>query len=153
MLALAAFAITSPALAQIKVTDAWVRGTVQGQTVTGAYMVIQSDRDTALVGASVEVAGHTAIHEMRMHENMMMMSPIERLAIPAGKSVNLDEHNYHIMLEDLKRQLKPGETVTIKLKFADFKGTQEDVSVTAHVRELSAQSDHSEHMHDGMGHE
>lgn len=38
--------------AGISVTDAWVRATMPGQKVSGAYMQIRSDVDARLVGAA-----------------------------------------------------------------------------------------------------
>lgn len=159
ILAAVAATIALPALAAVDISDAWVRATVQGQSASGAYMVIHSDRDVVLVGVKTDVAQHAAVHEMRMHDNMMMMMPVESLAVPAGMPFVLDERRYHVMLEDLKRQLKPGERVALRLHFADARGGNEEVTVSAIVRELSASSmradhaGHSEHMHDGMGHE
>src|SRR6202007_2924650 len=37
------------AAAQVTVTDAWVRGTVEGQTATAAYMTLHSDHGARLV--------------------------------------------------------------------------------------------------------
>ncbi len=153
LLVLALTAAATPAMAQIVVTNAWVRATVAGQDSTAAYLVINSDRDVALVGASSDVSGHAAIHEMRMHGNMMMM-PIERLAVPAGHAVTLDEHNYHIMLEKLSRQVKPGEKIVLARRFVDAKGVGQEVKVVATVRELTAHGGkevQEGHMNDNVG--
>jgi copper(I)-binding protein len=159
VLATLAAGLALPALAAVDISGAWVRATVRGQVSSGAYLVIRSDRDVALVGVEADVAQHAAVHEMMMHDNMMMMTPVDRLVVPAGKPVVLDEHRYHVMLEDLTRQLKPGERVALRLHFVDGKSAKEEVKVSAVVRELSAgsmQADpmgHPEHMHDGMGHD
>jgi hypothetical protein len=39
-------------MAQVVVTEPWVRGTVEGQTSTGAYMTLSSAHDVTLIGAS-----------------------------------------------------------------------------------------------------
>jgi len=145
-------AVMTPAMAAASVSNAWVRATVQGQTATGAYMVINSDQDLTLVGADLDIAGRASLHEMSMHGDMMMMMPIESLAIPAGHPVALDEHNYHIMLEDLRQQIKPGEKIGLTLKFIDAKGVAQTVKVAATVRELASQAAPAMHMHE-MGHE
>jgi copper(I)-binding protein len=41
-----------PALAQVAVANAWVRGTVAGQKATGAFMELKSPADTALVAVA-----------------------------------------------------------------------------------------------------
>ena len=42
LLAAAAIALSLPAVAEVSVTDAWVRGTVTGQKTTGAFMQLSS---------------------------------------------------------------------------------------------------------------
>jgi copper(I)-binding protein len=39
-------ALAAPALAQVTVSDAWIRGTVAGQQGTGAFMRLTSAADT-----------------------------------------------------------------------------------------------------------
>jgi periplasmic copper chaperone A len=141
----------APAMAQVVVTDPWVRATVEGQTSSGAYLTVNSAQDVTLIGASSEVAGHASIHEMMMHGDMMMMRPVERLSIRAGHPFSLDEGHYHVMLDDLKRRLSVGDTVSLDLQFLDANGARQVVHVAASVRELAAHG--SPHMHSGMGHE
>jgi copper(I)-binding protein len=139
------------AMAEVVVTDAWVRGTVEGQASTGAYMTLSTRQDVTLIGASSDVAGHASIHEMKMHGDMMMMRPVERLAIPAGQPFALDEGHYHVMLDGLKRRLSVGDSVRLDLQFLDAKGGRQVVHVVARVRDLAAHD--SRNMHPGMEHE
>lgn len=139
---------SSHAKAETVVTNAWVRATVQGQDATAAYMEIRSDRETALIGARSNIAGHAALHEMQKHGEMMMMKPVDKLPITAGHTLVLGEQNYHVMLEDLKRQIHIGDKVPLVLTFVDADGTRREVSVEAVARELAA---HDSHMHDHMG--
>ena len=148
---LLALAWVASAQAQVVVTDPWVRATVEGQTSTGAYMTLASQRDVALASVSAEIAGRASIHEMRMHDDMMTMRPVDRLPISAGHPLALDEGHYHVMLEDLKRRLNPGDKVAMDLHFVDAQGAKQLVHVLAPVRELSAHS--SPHSHDGSSHD
>ncbi len=141
----------APAMAQVVVTEPWVRGTVEGQTSTGAYMTLSSPHDVTLIGASSDVAGHASVHEMMMHGDMMMMRPVERLPIQAGHALVLDEGHYHVMLDGLKRRLNVGDKVSLDLQFLDTNGAKQVVHVVARVRELTAHDSPS--MHSGMGHE
>lgn len=138
------------AVAQVVVTDPWVRATVEGQTSSGAYMTITSDHDLSLVGASSTVAGHVMIHEMRNHNGMMMMMPVERLPLPAGKAVALAPGHYHVMLEGLTRRIRVGDTVPLKLRLLDAHGVEQTVEVNAPVRALATEA--AAPM-SGMGHE
>ena len=73
-----AVAATATAVqAQVTVSGAWVRGTVQGQTATGAYMQLRSADGATLLGADSPAAGIVEIHEMRMEGNTMRMRGVE----------------------------------------------------------------------------
>jgi copper(I)-binding protein len=54
-LAAATALIAAAAQAQVTVRDAWVRATVPQQKATGAFMQLQSAKDTRLVSASSAV--------------------------------------------------------------------------------------------------
>ncbi|HTO49476.1 MAG TPA: copper chaperone PCu(A)C [Burkholderiales bacterium] len=126
------------AQAQVTVSDAWVRGTVPGQTASGAYMQLKSADGATLVGAESPVAGIVEIHEMRTEGNTMRMRGVEKLALPAGRAVELKPGGYHVMLMDLKAPLKKGETVPIKLKVRSKSGQTQDIEVKAEVRDVTA---------------
>ena len=130
------------ACAQISVDKAWVRGTVQGQTSTGAFMSLKSGREASVVGADSPVAGSVQIHEMKMEGDVMKMRPVPRLVLPAGKTVEFKPSGYHVMLTDLKRPLKKGESVPIRLRVQDKNGSMSIVEIRAEVRELGASGPH-----------
>lgn len=139
LLALVATAtLALPALAQIAVADPWVRGTVAGQKATGVFMQLKSATDTALVGASSPVAKIVEIHEMKMDGSVMKMSAIDKLPLPAGKSVELKPGGYHVMLMDLTQELKEGQSVPMTLTFEDKAGKKSAVEVKAPVKALAA---------------
>ena len=135
LVAILAAAVAS-AVAQVIVSDAWVRGTVAGQQVTGAFMQLKSPADLALVGAASPVAKVVEIHEMKMDGGMMKMGAVGRLPLPAGKTVELKPGGYHLMLMGLARPLKEGDTVPVTLTFEDKAGGKQSVEVRALVRAL-----------------
>ena len=138
-LALAAALAAAPAvLAQVAVSDPWVRGTVAGQKATGAFMQLNADSDVSLVGASSPVAGIVEIHEMKMDAGVMRMSAIPALPLPAGKAVELKPGGYHVMLMALKAPLKEGDTVPVTLTFKDKDGKASTTLVNAPVKALTA---------------
>src|SRR5882762_819400 len=115
-LGLALLAAAAAAHGQVEARAAWVRGTVSGQTTAGAYMELTSDRRASLLGAESPAAGSADIHEMRMEGNVMRMRAVPRLELPPGKTVELRPGGHHMMLVDLKRPLKKGDLVPIRLK-------------------------------------
>ncbi len=127
----------TPAAAIVVAEDAWVRGTVEGQTGSGAYMHLTSSEDAQLTGASSPVAEHVEIHEMRTVDNMMHMRRIDRLALPAHVTVALD-HEYHVMFIGLKHQLLPQQIVPITLDILDAAGKRHAVQIEAPVLPLTS---------------
>lgn len=130
------------ARAQVSVDKPWVRGTVQGQTSTGAFMSLRSAKDVSVVGAESPVAGNAQVHEMKMEGDVMKMRPVQKLVLPAGKTVELKPGGYHVMLTDLKRQMKKGEIVPIRLRIQDKDGVPSVVEIKAEVRDLGASGVH-----------
>lgn len=137
------------AQAQVSIEDAWVRGTVAQQKASGAFMRLTAPVAMKLVSASSPVAGVVEIHEMAMEKDVMRMRAIPGLELPAGKTTELKPGGYHVMLMDLKQQLKAGETVPVTLVFEDAAKARSSQVVQAPVRALSAkpmeQGGHSGH--------
>lgn len=103
------------AQAAVRVTSAWVREPVPGRTMAAAYAVLENTgaSDCQIVAASAEVAGTVELHEMVRSGDMMKMAPVKAIALPAGSTIELKPGGLHLMLFDLKRALKEGETVTL----------------------------------------
>ena len=138
LLAALAGAAALPSVAQVVVANPWVRGTVAGQKATGAFMELKSATDTSLVSAASPVAGIVEVHEMKMDAGVMRMNAVDKLALPAGKAVELRPGGYHVMLMDLKQTLKEGDTVPVTLTFEDKAGGKQTVEVKAPVRALAS---------------
>ncbi len=137
-LAVAVFlAFAAPVAAQVAVSGAWVRGTVAGQKVTGAFMQMVSPTDTALIAVSSPIAKFVEIHEMKMDGGMMKMNAIDKLPLPAGKPVDLKPGGYHVMLFDLQKPVKEGDVVPLTLTFEDKAGRKSTVEVKATAKALA----------------
>ena len=134
---LASGLLSASAFAQVSVSDPWIRATVPAQKVTGAFMKLQSAAPARLVGVQAEVAGRAELHEMAMDGQTMRMRRVESIELPAGKTVNLASGGYHVMLFELKRQVKEGESVELTLLVADAAGKRQDVKVKVPVKPLT----------------
>ena len=125
----------APAAAQTIVKDAWVRGTVPQQMATGLFAQITSKQGGRLVSAASPVAGVVEIHEMLMDGNVMKMRAMPNgLALPAGKLVELKPGGVHVMMMDLKKPLKAGDTVPLTLVFEGADGKRETLQLQATVK-------------------
>ena len=120
----------------VKVDEPWVRGTVAQQKATGAFMRLTADKDARLVSASSPVAGVVEIHEMAMEKDIMKMRQIPGLDLAAGRAQELKPGGYHVMLMDLKQQIKGGDTVPLTLVFEDAAKQRFTQEVSAPVTAL-----------------
>ncbi len=132
----------APAAAQVAVTDAWVRATVPQQQTSGVYMTLTAAQDARLVGASSPVAAAVEIHQTRMGNNTARMRHARAIELPAAKSVELKPGGYHLMLLGLKRQMKEGESVSIRLIVENKSGNPSSTEIKARVRPIGAAADH-----------
>lgn len=116
---------------KVTVHDAWVRPAIPDQ-VSGAYMVIENaggaDR---LMEITTDAAGAAEVHESKTEGGMTSMQPVQGgLEIPANGKVELRPGSYHVMLMNLKRELKVGDKVTFTLKLQ----SDTQLTVDAEVR-------------------
>ena len=123
------------AAGDVQVKDPWVRATVPGQMVAGAYLEIVSPTPARLVGAASPLAKSAEIHSMKMDGDVMRMSAVPAIELPAGQGVKLAPGGYHIMLMGLARQLKPGDKVPLTLKLEGGTAAPRTLAVEATVRE------------------
>lgn len=125
------------ALAEVGVDAPWIRATVPAQTSTGAFMQIKSDKPVRMVAVRSPVAGRVEIHQMEMQGATMRMHAVDGIDLPAGQAVNLAAGGYHVMLFDLRRQLKEGEQVPMTLSFVGAGNKRESVTVQVPVKPLN----------------
>ena len=137
--------VAAPSFAQVAVSNAWVRGTVAGQKATGAFMSLTSPVDVTLVSASSPAAKVVEIHEMAMDGGVMKMRLVDKLTLPAGKSVEMKPGSYHVMLLDITAPLAAGEIVPFTLTFVGRDGKKSTQVVQATVKALTAAADPHKH--------
>src|SRR5438067_311268 len=144
LLAAASLAHPGLALAQLIVSDPWIRATVPAQKTAGAFMQLKAARPVRLVAVSSPVASRVEIHQMEIQGQTMHMHAVDGIDLPANQPVNLAAGGYHIMLFDLRRQLKEGEQVPMTFSFVDAganagdkKAQRENVTVQVPVKPIA----------------
>lgn len=139
-------AATNAPTATVTVTDAWARATVPQQKASGAFFTIVAKSGARLVGVASPVAGVAELHEMKMDNHVMHMNAVAGIDLPAGTPVELKPGGYHVMLMDLKQQLKEGESLplTLTLEYPakvttnpGAKPVRENIEITAPIRSLT----------------
>lgn len=100
--------------------DGWARPGSKEQT-SGAYLKIDNgtaSRDT-LVSVSSKAAGEAGLHQtVTLEDGTISMQPAGLQVIPPGTELRLAPGGLHIMLTNLKRNLAPGDSLSVSLKFA-----------------------------------
>lgn len=134
MIAAALLGAAAASSAAVTIEDAWMRPSVQGQRSSGGYMKLTSDVDATLVGVSSPVAGAAEVHEMKMDGEVMRMRPLQRLSLPAGKTVELRPGGVHVMLLDLKAVLVKDTSVPLTLVLRDASGRETRQELMVPVR-------------------
>ena len=123
----------------VVVSGAWVRATVPGQPVAAGYLNITSAHGAALAGVRSDVADSVQMHTMHDDGGVMRMRELERLELPAGQTVRLAPSGTHLMLLQLKKPLRPGDTVALDLSVVDRAGARHVVRAMAPVRATAPQ--------------
>lgn len=149
--------IATPALAHdysnenVTVDHPWSRPTPPGVPVGVGYMAItnHSDNDITFTSATTPRAESVSIHESTMTDGTMSMRPLKGgLIIPAGKTVELKPHSYHLMLEKLDGALKEGESIPLTMTFEGA----ETMEVELNVEPLDGGMEMKEQMMEHSGH-
>ncbi len=120
----------------VTVTDAWVRATVPGQTVTGAFLEISSPVRARIVGVESGIAESAEIHLSGMDNGVMTMRGVEKVDVPANQALRFAPGGYHIMLIDLKKPLSRGDKVPLTIQLERADKTRIEVSFEATVRAI-----------------
>ena len=66
------------------------------------------------------------------------MRAVAKIDLPANQTVSLKPGGFHIMLVDIKRELKAGERVPLRFTLQDRRGVTSTLEVDAEVRAAAA---------------
>jgi copper(I)-binding protein len=114
-----------------KLTGASVPDDVAAKTElheTGEAEGSEMSGDDEMSGESKNATGHDGM-EGESGSAMMSMSPVSSIDLPADEQVNLEPGRYHIMMFDLVKPIKDGESIPVTLSFES--GDDQTVDATA----------------------
>lgn len=131
----------------VTVKDAWIRGTVPGQNATGAFMELSSKTNARLVGVTTPLTKNAEVHNMKVENGVMKMSPAAGIDVPAGRTVKLAPGGYHVMLMNLQQPLNPGDKVPLQLTFELADKKRETVDLSVEVRDIRGKPAVHNHRH------
>ncbi|WP_051940235.1 copper chaperone PCu(A)C [Stenoxybacter acetivorans] len=107
----------------VEADNAWVRFTVPGMNMSGAFMNLHNtgSTDDALIAAQSPIAGKVELHDHIDDNGVMRMRAVENIALPAGKTVQLKPGSKHVMFFGLTQTLEPGSSIPLTLQFKHAK--------------------------------
>lgn len=90
------------------------------QDEAAAYLTIQNDtpQEDTLVAVAADLAVRAEVHETMGEGEMRHMMETPRLVLPARRETKLAPGGTHVMLMQLRKPLKAGESVTLYLSLA-----------------------------------
>ncbi|MBW4437719.1 MAG: copper chaperone PCu(A)C [Pleurocapsa minor GSE-CHR-MK-17-07R] len=97
---------------------------------SSVYVVVRNadTADRVLTNASSEAAARVSLHSTSMSaDGVAAMMQVNEIRIPAGEAFAFAPGESHLMLEQVARQLSPGDEIVLTLSFDD--GTQATVPV------------------------
>jgi len=103
-------------------------------TSLAGYMLIKNSgvSDDSLLGIDADFAEMSMLHQSSVDSNgVATMKMVMAIDIPAGQTVELKPGGFHAMFDNLKKNVKVGDTVTLTLHFKNAG----DVHVQAQVTE------------------
>lgn len=101
----------------LQIREGYVRELPPGQSTSAAYMDIVNSgaRPIAIVAAVSDASQSAEVHQHRHANGAMSMEHVRRLVIPARDHVLFAPGGYHLMLINLKRTLRAGDSVNVTL--------------------------------------
>ena len=148
----------------IEVEDAYVRGLPPTQRNTAAFFILKNtgDRDLEVLAAPApDLAERVEIHAHRHRNGMMSMQQQASVTIPAGQSVAFAPGELHLMLIELNRPLRDGDTVSLALQTSGGETLTFSAPVISVLKEgksgsgtgrVNSNSNQSNSNKDNMGH-
>ncbi len=109
------------AVAEVTVSDAWIREAPPSARTMAGYMVLHNDgaRPRALVGAKADGFARAMVHQTLEQDGIAKMVHRMRVDIAAHGRVEFAPGGYHLMLMKPARRLVAGDHVPVTLRFAD----------------------------------
>ena len=111
---------------KVWIEGAWARRApmMKGDSIAGSgngavYLTIVNSGSVSddVIAASSDAAATVELHESYEESGMMMMRPMTKLRVPARAKLEMKPGGYHIMLTNLKRELKAGQVINLTLVF------------------------------------
>lgn len=126
------------------VDKAWVRLPAVPENPGAAYFTVHGGPNAdQLIRVTSAVAIRTELHDVVTENGVTKMVPMEKVDVPALEDVEFKPGGKHVMLFDLRRNLKAGETMRLDFIFASGEQIYVDAPMVAPGQDGAGE--HSDH--------
>lgn len=111
---------------EIIVTDAWLRkGSLGGSTALYFNIENKYGHELKVISLSSSSFKNIEMHKTVSDGNIMRMVHVDSIIVPAKTKISLKPGGLHVMIMDLEKDIKVGDTekFTAKTNFADIEIT------------------------------
>lgn len=117
----------------VTVSNAHIRETIPGTTISSAYLTLHNPYAKALTLSKVtsKVSDRIEIHDHILEEGMMKMRQRDAIVIPANSTVTLQPGGLHLMVFNLTKPLTVDHNVLFTLHFLEGQILEVTVPVTS----------------------
>ncbi len=146
---LASLSLSSIALAEVSVEDAYARAVPPGQMNSASFMTLKNSeaKDVALVSGTSSVAKAVELHNHISEDGVMKMRQVKQINIPATGSTTLQPGGLHVMLIGLTQDLAEGQEIDLKLEFSDGSNQMLNIPVKKVMNGMKGHSHGGGHHH------
>ncbi len=104
----------------LTVSDPWLRLVLPSRPAAG-YLTLSNASDEArvLVGAEASACGMVMLHRSVQENGQERMEMVKSVAVPAHGEVQFAPGGYHLMCMTPGKEVTPGQSVPVTLRFAD----------------------------------
>ena len=106
---------------EVSASHVWIRQAPPGISVLGGYFTLQNltDKPLDLKSVSSPEFGSVQMHKSFIKDDQEQMEAVPSITLPAHGSIEFKPGGYHLMLMQPKKNLFPGDMVTLDLSFSD----------------------------------
>lgn len=116
--------------------------TVPGQTSVTLELNISTIKSVTLLSVSSPAATEIEMHRVVPHKGKMVARVVDRVAIPAHRTMVFGSKQLFLMMVGLKQQLNAGDKVPVTLLVAYGDGRKQSIDVTADVTKMALSYKH-----------
>lgn len=116
--------VTNATSEEIAISNARIRVPSNGMIVTAAYFNVKnnSNEELDLVSATSSFSPKIELHtHNKSDDGMMEMRQIEQVTIPKGQEIILNPGGLHLMVFDINKPIKEGDSIDFEAVFKNGK--------------------------------